>query len=78
MKRLFMVADAISQLFNVAFLPNVHETTANESISGRAYRQGWTRTQRFIDWLFFLVESEHCKQSHYADVKRAKDLLNGK
>lgn len=76
MKRLLMIGDALSQLVNVAFLPRIDETTANESISGRAYRQGWKRTEKAINWLFFLVESEHCKKSHEADIARAKSLID--
>lgn len=35
------IGDALSQLLNVALLPRHKETTANESISGRAHRCGW-------------------------------------
>ena len=71
-----MIGDALSQLANVTFLPNIDDTTANESISGRAYRKGWKRTEKAINWLFFLVESDHCKKSHEADIARAKALIN--
>lgn len=76
MKRLLMIGDALSQLANVTFLPNIDATNANESISGRAYRQGWKKTEKAINWLFSLVELDHCKKSHEADVARAKSLIN--
>jgi lysozyme family protein len=60
--RLVKIGDAISQLFNVTFLPRHRETNANESISGRAHRKGWKRTERFINWLFSSWENDHC---HY-------------
>lgn len=75
MKRLLMIFDALSQLINVAFLPNIDQTTANESISGRAYRQGWKKTEKAINWLFFLVESDHCRKSHEADIARAEQFV---
>lgn len=38
--RWIKIGDALSQLLNVALLPRHKETTANESISGRAHRCG--------------------------------------
>ena len=73
--RLYKIGDALSQLANVLLLPKHHQTNANESISGRAYRMRWLRTQIVIDWLFSPFESDHCKKSHEADIERAKDLL---
>lgn len=51
--RWIKIGDALSQLFNVALLPRHKETTANESISGRAHRCGW-RAERWIDALSYL------------------------
>lgn len=73
--RLHKIGDALSQLFNVALLPRHHETTANESISGRAHRQGWKRTEKFIDWLFSPWEADHCRRSYEADLTRAAKTL---
>lgn len=73
--RLIKVGDALSQLVNVALLPQHTQTTANESISGRAHRLGWQRTARAIDWLFSWWEDEHCRRSHEADLKRASEFL---
>lgn len=73
--RLVKIGDAFSQLLNVTFLPRHKETTANESISGRAHRCGWKRTERAIDWLFSRWENEHCKASHEKDMARAVQLL---
>lgn len=78
MNRLLKIGDALSQLANVAFLPNVHQTTANESISGRAHRMGWARTEKLIDCLFSPFEKDHCKLSYEADIRRAVEYLNSK
>jgi hypothetical protein len=75
MSRLLKIGDALSQLANVALLPRHGDTTANESISGRAYRQGWKKAERFIDWLFSPFEKDHCRLSHEAEVRRARKLL---
>lgn len=69
--RLIKIGDALSQLLNVTLLPRHRETTANESISGRAHRMGWRRTERFINWLFRWWEPEHCRKAHEKDVMRA-------
>lgn len=76
--RIYKIGDALSQLANVAFLPNHRATTPNESISGRAHRMGWKRTERLIDWLFSAWEKDHCRLSHEADVARAEELLRQK
>jgi hypothetical protein len=76
LKRLISIGDAFSQLCNVAFLPRLNETDPNESISGRSYRQGWTKTQKVIDALFYVFEKDHCKKSYEADIERAKSLLS--
>lgn len=73
--RLIKVGDAVSQLINVALLPRHTETTANESISGRAHRLGWKRTERAIDWLFSWWEPGHCRRAYEADLRRASDFL---
>jgi hypothetical protein len=74
--RLIKIGDAFSQLFNVTFLPRHRETTANESISGRAHRLGWRRTERVIDWLFHWWEPDHCRRAHEADLRRARQLID--
>jgi hypothetical protein len=66
--RLIRVGDALSQFVNVVLLNG----DANESISGRAYREGWTTTRRVIDALF---GTGHCKGAYLADVTRAAQLL---
>lgn len=76
--RLYKMGDALSQLFNVALLPNHRATNANESISGRAHRCGWKRTEALIDWLFSRWEKDHCRLSHEADIARAEELLRQK
>ena len=61
--------DAISQLVNVVVLNG----DANESISGRSFREGW-KIQKFINIIVFW-EEEHCKLCYYADLARAKSLV---
>lgn len=73
--RLVKIGDAISQLINVAFLPRHENTTANESISGRAHRSKWYKVEAAIDWVFSIRETEHCKKAYMADVERAKAMV---
>lgn len=63
------VFDALSQLGNVVLLNG----DANESISGRSYRQSWPISAK-IDKLIFW-EKEHCKLAYYTDIARAKTLV---
>jgi hypothetical protein len=72
--RLWKVGDALSQLANVALMPNHKQTNANESISGRAYRQQW-RIQKVINLLFFWQEN-HCKNAYELDLGRARASLD--
>ena len=67
--RLMRALDACSQLANVVLLGG----DANESISGRAYRQGWTRTEAAINTLLFW-EPDHCRLAFEADLARARDM----
>ncbi|MFA5595955.1 MAG: hypothetical protein WDA26_00130 [Pusillimonas sp.] len=55
----------------MTLLPRHRETTANESISGRAHRCRWYRTERLIDWLFTPWERDHCRKAHEKDIERA-------
>ena len=38
---------------------------ADETISSRAFREGW-RSQAFINWLF--SDPKHCEDSYWAEV----------
>lgn len=71
--RIVKVLDAVSQMANVAFLPNHTDTHANESISGRSHRCGW-RIRHAINALFFW-QNNHCLQSHLKDLDRAYETL---
>ena len=73
--RIIKIGDALSQLINVALLPGHRQTTANESISGRAHRVGWRRIERVIDAVFSPFERDHCRKAHEADVARSMKLL---
>ena len=75
MKRFEKIIISISQFINVFFLPNPEQTNSNETISGRFYRQGWTKSEKFINWLFSPWEKDHCKEAYNLDVRRAKELL---
>lgn len=70
--RLLKIGDALSQLLNVACLPRHRETTANESISGRAHRERW-RVEQWIDAAFRLIGQEaHCRRAYMKDLERAR------
>ena len=69
--RLIRAGDAVSQFCNVVFLNG----EANESISGRCYREGWKRAERCIDVVFSPFESGHCKNAFDNDLQRAKELV---
>lgn len=59
------VFDAISQLCNVLFL----DGDANESMSGRSFRQSWW-SEKLINYLVFW-EKDHCRLAYYADLERS-------
>lgn len=73
--RIIKIGDALSQLINVALLPGHRQTTANESVSGRAHRMGWRRIERVIDAVFSPFERDHCRKAHEVDVARSMKLL---
>ena len=68
-KQLVIIGDALSQLGNTM----IGGKNANESISGRSYREGW-KLETWIDRLFFW-QVRHCKASYENDVHRAVELL---
>jgi len=69
--RLIRAGDAVSQLCNVIFLNG----EANESISGRSYRQKWRKTELIINAFLSPFEKNHCKISFDNDLKRAEKLI---
>lgn len=71
--RLVKILDALSQLAQVAVCPRIKDTTANESVSGRSYREGWW-VRHPINWVFFW-QKDHCKMSYLKDYERAKEYL---
>jgi hypothetical protein len=73
LRRLFNVGDALSQLVQSACAPRPHDTTANESLSGRCHREGWV-LERVIDWIF-AWDPDHCAQAVRRDRERAKEYL---
>lgn len=42
---------------------------ADETISARAHRNGWTRTERAINWLF--RDPQHCADSYRSELLRS-------
>lgn len=66
----FRVGDALSQLGNVALLNG----DANESISGRAFREQWA-VRHVIDALFAWAGSHHCQDAYNYDLERARLLV---
>lgn len=63
------IGDAASQFLNSLVL----DGEANESISGRAHREGWRLTERVINFLLAWLEPDHCRRAHQADVQRAHE-----
>lgn len=41
---------------------------ADETISAHAFRQGWTRRVRLIDWIF--RDPNHCRESYNSEILR--------
>jgi len=74
MNRLHNILDALSQLVNCVVLPRAADTNANESVSGRAHREGWKKTERTINLLFFW-DRPHCENAFKRDVDRAYKLV---
>lgn len=76
------ILDALTQLGNALFLPRPFDTNANESISGRCYREAvlekrggaWLVAQRAIDWLFEIGgQREHCLGAYLTDLARGDE-----
>lgn len=74
--RVLKMLDALSQLGNVSwpFWPS-KTTTANESISGRCFREKrWFRY--VIDIIFFWQQNpKHCERAYLADLDRARKVV---
>jgi hypothetical protein len=70
--RIVKIGSALSQLINVALFPHHVETTPNESVSGRAYRQSLA-IEQWIDAVFFWQSNpKHCERAYLSDLERAK------
>jgi hypothetical protein len=80
MRRLWNITDALSQLANVTFLPGAYQTNANESVSGRAYREGWRFVVGVINIMFFWDRGPdgegHCQLADQRDMQRARERLS--
>lgn len=61
------IGDCLSQLLNVVVFNGV----ANESVSGRSYREKWD-LEKYID---FVLGAGHCKQSYEHDLQYSAWLL---
>ena len=53
---------ALDQLFATVFLGTLPDETA----SAAAHRRGWTKTERFINWIF--QDDMHCAKSYIAEL----------
>lgn len=74
----FTVGDALSQLSNAVLF---NSKDANQSISGRSYRQKdsswfWGKMYIFVNFLFQKVDQDHCKASHDNEILRAKKFIS--
>ena len=67
--RFIRTLDAVSQLANVVLF----DGDANESISGRAFKESW-KSEKFINTIIFW-EKDHCKLAYFTDLARAKTLV---
>lgn len=61
------VGDAVSQLLNVVLFNG----DANESISGRSYREKRKLANKFINMLLSPIEKNHCRLAYITDAVRA-------
>jgi hypothetical protein len=66
---LMKIGDSFSQLLNVIFLNG----SANESLSGRAWRTKsvWYKVIDFVLWF----DKDHCQTAHLNDIRYARDLI---
>ena len=70
-KYLFSIWSATSQWLNVVFLLG----HANESISGRCYREPWPLAMKIVNKVFFW-QVDHCKSAYTTDLKWAKEYID--
>lgn len=68
--RLTRSFDATSQWLNTVLLNG----NPNESISGRAYREGWKKTEWVINTLLFW-DINHCYWAYINDIARAELMI---
>lgn len=67
--RVHRLFDATSQWLNVLLFNG----DPNESISGRSYREKWSRSLAVID---SVLGKGHCKSAYTRDVERAKEIID--
>ena len=70
MSRFSRLFSATSQWLNVLLL----DGEPNESISGRCYREGWTKAEAVINRLFFW-QNRHCRGAYARDLQWAQDYI---
>lgn len=75
--RLLKIAALGSQLLNVVLFNG----SPDETVSGRAYRQGvlqldsgWAKRRRLINRLFWW-QPDHCHNSHLQDLRMARAIV---
>jgi hypothetical protein len=62
----------VSQSANALFLNG----NPDETVSARAYRCDWYRTEKIIN-LIFWFDPDHCQESHERDKRFARAVLFG-
>ena len=68
---LIRLLDSFSQVLNVLLLNG----DANESVSGRAYRQNWETSVKIIDAVLWF-DPDHCRNAYLSDLARAYAIIN--
>ena len=63
--------DSFSQVLNVLLLNG----DANESVSGRAYRENWSAAAKILDSVFWF-DPDHCSNAYLSDLARAYAIIN--
>lgn len=71
LRQLIVIGDALSQLGNTIFFGG----EANESISGRSFREPWPLARKVIDFIFRPFQKDHCKEAFLKDLHRARELV---
>jgi hypothetical protein len=67
----------ISQAVNVLLLFGHPDQTVSARAYVKRFKPGWRQVYFAFNAVFFW-QDDHCMASHYADIKRARDLIYSK